>query len=367
MRVPKYRKMYNRDLGCGTFKRHVTCFPGPYNSPESREAYRLWLRDTVMVDAPAVFEDEKGPVSLPRLVHKFLDFAEGYYDKGEYDNLRYALIPLAEYYKNSMAVDFSPKRFKDYLGTLAKKKQARGYVNNQRRKIIRMYLWAGEEEIVPGEIGQRLLCVKGLREGRTEAREPEKLPPIQWEWIEAALGKLSDHLHDMLLIQWYTLVRSDSLVNAKGEQFADSGGSLFWRPKHKTQKQGKELIVPIGPQCKAVLQPYLDKAEDPTAPLWSPRAVSGNRRYRPAYSTYSYRQAIARAAERVNTARVEANLEPFPHWTPHHIRHSRGQMIRERFGAEAAQSMLGHASLTATQIYTSKRLALAQQIANELG
>ncbi len=48
------------------------------------------------------------------------------------------------------------------------------------------------------------------------------------------------------------------------------------------------------------------------------------------------------------------------------IRHSVATMVRQLHGLEAAQAMLGHSSIEATQIYAEKRLDLAAKIAAKL-
>ncbi len=55
------------------------------------------------------------------------------------------------------------------------------------------------------------------------------------------------------------------------------------------------------------------------------------------------------------------------HWKPHRLRHAKAQMIRDNYGLEAAQAVLGHSSLTATQIYAKKRLDLAKELAAKCG
>jgi integrase len=56
-----------------------------------------------------------------------------------------------------------------------------------------------------------------------------------------------------------------------------------------------------------------------------------------------------------------------PIWHPHRIRHTTGTEIRRRYGAEAAQIVLGHATLDATQVYAERNLALAERVAAEMG
>jgi site-specific recombinase XerC len=42
-------------------------------------------------------------------------------------------------------------------------------------------------------------------------------------------------------------------------------------------------------------------------------------------------------------------------------------MIRDQFGLEAAQAVLGHSSLAATQTYAKKRRDLAKELAAKCG
>ena len=75
------------------------------------------------------------------------------------------------------------------------------------------------------------------------------------------------------------------------------------------------------------------------------------------YSTDSYRRAIHRACD---AAKVER-------WSPNQLRHTAGTEIRAKFGLEAAQVVLGHAAADVTQIYAERDLALATQVAREVG
>jgi hypothetical protein len=54
-------------------------------------------------------------------------------------------------------------------------------------------------------------------------------------------------------------------------------------------------------------------------------------------------------------------------WHPNQLRHAMATLIRRRYGAEAAQSVLGHAELSTTEIYAEKSLEAARQIMSEIG
>jgi integrase len=75
------------------------------------------------------------------------------------------------------------------------------------------------------------------------------------------------------------------------------------------------------------------------------------------YSRRSYRQAIVRACRRAGV----------PAWTPRQLRHTAATRIRDRFGVEAAQVVLGHAQLDTTELYAAKSLARAHEVMQALG
>lgn len=56
-----------------------------------------------------------------------------------------------------------------------------------------------------------------------------------------------------------------------------------------------------------------------------------------------------------------------PKWTPGQLRHNAGTKVRAKFGAEAAQLVLGHQNLSTTEIYAEKDMARYRQIAKEIG
>jgi site-specific recombinase XerC len=55
------------------------------------------------------------------------------------------------------------------------------------------------------------------------------------------------------------------------------------------------------------------------------------------------------------------------HWHPHQLRHSAATAIREQFGLDSAQALLGHANLSATQVYASLQTAKAIEVMRQVG
>ena len=54
-------------------------------------------------------------------------------------------------------------------------------------------------------------------------------------------------------------------------------------------------------------------------------------------------------------------------WHPHQLRHSAATRLRREYGLEAAQVILGHKTLTVTQVYAEKNVEAAARIMSEVG
>ena len=164
----------------------------------------------------------------------------------------------------------------------------------------------------------------------------------------------------------------------------DRGGELWiYRPnRHKTAGMGKDREILLGPRAQGILKPWL-KA-DPDAPLFSPieseetrqaerrknrktkhtpfsrarkRKARPKRRPRPWYDKDANGRAVRRGC-------VKAGI---PVWSPNRLRHSLATRVRQRFGLEAAQVILGHAKADVTQVYAESNRALAQEVMREIG
>jgi integrase len=75
------------------------------------------------------------------------------------------------------------------------------------------------------------------------------------------------------------------------------------------------------------------------------------------YSESSYNRAITTACKKAGV----------PVWTPNQLRHSAATEVRQKFGLEAAQMHLGHASADTTQIYAETDIEKAVEVARKLG
>jgi integrase len=75
------------------------------------------------------------------------------------------------------------------------------------------------------------------------------------------------------------------------------------------------------------------------------------------YTDISYRRAVHRACKKAKV----------PQWSPNRLRHTRASEIRQRYGLEAAQVVLGHTKADVTQVYAERDRRLGEQVALQIG
>jgi integrase len=280
---------------------------------------------------------------------------------------------------------------------------------------------------VPASVHHALVTFSGLRAGRSEARESEPVRPVPDDVVEATVAHLSPTVAAMVRLQRLTGARPGEICSMKVGEIDHSMPIWTYTPhRHKTTHHGYNRIIHLGPRAQAVLRPFLNKL-DPAAHVFSPRDAEAdrrsaahrrrqtplnagnrpgtNRKRRPKrspgdnYDVAAYRRAIARAAsiafpppphlarlkaQEGKGARWETTAERKERlgperwaelrrwrqqhsWHPHRLRHTAGTEIRRQFGIQAAQQILGHATLSATQIYAEANSDAAKKIAAAIG
>jgi site-specific recombinase XerC len=73
-------------------------------------------------------------------------------------------------------------------------------------------------------------------------------------------------------------------------------------------------------------------------------------------------QVLARLTEEEQAERQKDHR-----WSPNQLRHAAATEIRQRFGLEAAQVVLGHSRADVTQVYAERDNGLAAKIMSEVG
>jgi integrase len=389
--------------------RYQDYYLGEYGSTESLEKYHRILAEhfgtgengqsSLTKIVPVI---DKNDWSIATLLVKYDDFATRHYRKnGEPTDDRYraAIPPLVELYGSTLARDFGPIKFKalreyiiqrgnmrsaelDAHGNLIKpgKPLGRGYVNNLMKSVVRIFKWAVTEEKVPPSVPDALVKVGGLRKGREpRVKEPKAIKPVEDENFWPVVHVAPPQIATMLQVQRLTGMRPDEITIMSSSAIDQRGQIWIYRPNsHKLEWLDQEKEVFIGPQAQQLLIPWIKNRQEQEY-LFSPREVAvanakalEKRRKRPSakgvgiskkrpprahYDDRGYRQVVIRACQRAG----------IPLWSPGQLRHTTATKIRARFGAEAAQLVLGHKNLSTTEIYAEKNRTLYAEIMQQIG
>jgi integrase len=406
-KVPKYCLLKPRGLAYVRIRGHVR-YLGKYESPESREAYgRLVAELASQPDLPpAAIPGNVVGLTVVELADAYWQFCQGYYRKkdgtpsGWLDHIQLVLDKhLSGLYGRTPAVDFGPKAFKAVRQRLVDAGNSRPYVNKLMPIVTRCFQWGGEEELIPGSIYQNLKCVKGLKKGRTTAREPAPILPVDEAVVDATLPYLPPIVADMVRFQRLTGCRPGEVCQLRPMDLDRSGEVWQYRPaSHKTEHHNRERVIFVGPQAQAVILPYL--LRDAATHCFSP-AESETRRHvemrvhrkskvqpsqrnrkkahrarapKESYTKDSYARAIRRGVDKANKAILEDakefqidNPTLLAYWAPNRLRHARATEVRRTYGLEAAQVILGHAKADVTQVYAERDSALAVEVMKTIG
>lgn len=417
-----------RDADTGVRRDH---YLGPFGSPESREAYaRLiieWERGGRRVAEKRRPSSLAPGPTITEICHDWWMAVGQHYSAGEQGSCRLVIRLLRELYGSTSAADFGPKALRTIREQMVaggadgtRRPWARRYVNAQVVRVRGIFRWAGAHEFVSTEVWQGLRTLEPLRSGRTPAAERPPVKPAPIELIEAARKHLCPRLVAMIDLQLATGMRPGEVCIMRPADVVQDGEVMVYRPqRHKTEHFGRSRLIYLGPQAQKIMAPYLlrfpeqycfspeeadekrraDASERRETPLTcgnrpgTHRSANPQRRPGAHWTTSSYGHAITRACDRAfppppplapladeqpkawkDRLRQEGILAALLSWRqahrfhPHQLRHNYATEVRKKWGLEAAQILLGHASAQVTEaVYAERDSEKARVIALQMG
>jgi integrase len=387
---------------------------GKYGSTASRAEYdRLiaqWLSNGRSLGGP----NDPGGLSINELILRYLEFARQHYQRDgiptdEIQNIHHALKMVRKLYGLIPAAEFGPLALKTVRAGMLDTDLCRTTVNSRVGRIKRLFKWAVENELIPSSVHHGLSAVSGLRAGREGVRESKPVRPVLDDHVAAALPFMTAPVRAMAELQALTGMRPGEVTVMRADDIDRSGLVWVYVPeRHKTQDIGHTRQILIGPQAQKILEPWLQDGPEeylfspaeavearntkrraerrtPMTPSQAKRKPNRNPKRPPRlrYDKNSYAWAIKRACDQAFphpklsqikpenlTAEQRAELKAWQNahrWSPNRLRHSLATKIRQQFGLEAAQVILGHARADVTQVYAERDRSKAAQVVAVVG
>jgi hypothetical protein len=234
---------------------------GPFGSPQAQEKYDRavaeWLANGRQPSAPSA---NTSPLTVSELILAYWRHVETYYVKSgkptsEQAAVKYAVRFVRRLYGSMAAKDVSPKALKAVREAMIGHKitrtvkvrdpktsesreevkviqhgLCRRVINKQIGRIKRMFAWAVEEELVPVEVHAALLCVKGLKKGKSHAREKQRVRPVPDAHVNATLPLLPPSVRTMVEVHQLCGGRPQDIVGMRAVDIDMSGPVWEYRP-----------------------------------------------------------------------------------------------------------------------------------------
>ncbi len=258
-RPPAYRHHKARDCAVVTI-RSKDHYLGTFGSPESCEKYHRLVAELLarQPDPPPLPAD--APLTVTELIAQYWRFAKGYYVKGgqptsEIHSIKLALKFVRRLYGSTPAAEFAPKKLKavreamvvhpitrrvketdpdtgevGWVRKVVRVGMARKCVNKLVGRIRRLFAWAVEEELLPVEVHAALLRVKGLKRGKTAARETPRVRPVPDEAVDRVRTVLRPTVRAMVEVQRLSGCRPQDVVQMRPRDIDRTGSVWEYRP-----------------------------------------------------------------------------------------------------------------------------------------
>ena len=360
-------------------------FPGDFGSPESVMAYRRFLSE-IAGEKPL---PDKSEYTVAELFEAWFKEHEATCPKKKYSHyLQCCKSVISRGYASTLAADFGPRKLRDVRDGMVESGWAMSTINQRVGRIKKVFKWGVSSELVPPDVMHSIYSLSGIVAGDTSAPSPRAIKPIDWSRVEEIRPLLSDTVYQMLQVLWYTGMRPDNLCSLTMSQVIKKDEVWLYAPvQHKTKYKGKGLSITLGPKTQKILascagsrpaSEYIFRPEDsvawhaannPKYCPWNDRELSAK------FTPNTIRQAAIRAQAHKANMNVGSTLPTkadfiqagWVPWTVYQLRHAAATELRQTYSIEHVRAYLGHATLSATEIYSEIDLTSAKKIALDRG
>lgn len=322
---------------------------GKYGSPEAAAAYARLLSSLADGSVPGAYREIQSLTVAQVVADWQARVLPTYHPKGGEDYaFPRAVKPLLELFASLPARDLDAPRLDRVRQQMIALGWCASHINRQILRIKGVWRWAELQGHVPHGSWAHLRTLPSLGRNNHAVRHTSAVKPCDWETVRAVLPFCPPMPKRMLLLQWWSGMRSGEVCGMRVAEIDQAGLMWLYKPeKHKNAWRGQPRVVVLGKKCRALLYKLLPLAEE-----W----VFLSRLRRP-YSTVSYARAILVASRQAGVS-----LHPYQ------CRHAYKQRVTRLLGLDAARAALGQSSLNTTNGYAAQQdLDLARRVAERLG
>ena len=196
-RPPKYCKMNGQAVVYYQGRPH---YLGRHGSPESKTAYARFIAE-IQVNPTVPLPKAEKHVTVRELTAAFLDHAKANIDPISYGHCRIVVLDfLNKLYGDGTPVDdFKPSCLKLVREAMIQSgRLSRKTINDHIRRLIRIFAWGVENNLVPETTWRALKAVKSLSEGHPGTYENAERQPVSDDVVRRTLPFMPPTLKAMV-------------------------------------------------------------------------------------------------------------------------------------------------------------------------
>ena len=251
-------------------------YHGAWGSPEAKKNYRRFVAALDENPILSLQPDRKNGVLVSELTAGFLDFIESRMDKIHVQHFTRAVGYLVDVYGELPVNEFSPKKLNTVRNQMIKTGTlCRGMVNDYTCRIVRIFSWGVEEELVKSDIVTALREVKSLRKGEPGTFDNPPRGEVSDNVVAATLPFLSPTVRAMVILQRLTGMRPSEIYRMTVGDIDRTRDMELWYyipGKHKTEEYIGKKVIPLGKPEQELIAPYL-VGKKSAAAIFSPRTA----------------------------------------------------------------------------------------------
>jgi hypothetical protein len=187
-------------------------YHGTWGTPEAKKNYRRFCAALDENPVVSIQAGAGGVALISELATGFLDGIGSRMDKIHAQHYTRAIGYLVDIYGDFAVDEFSPKKLKAVRNQMVKVGTlCRGMVNDYTRRVIRIFSWGVEEELVKSDIVNALREVKALRKGEQGTFDTPPREEVSDDVVAATLPFMSPTVRAMVQIQRMTGMRPSEI------------------------------------------------------------------------------------------------------------------------------------------------------------
>ena len=365
-----------------------------HGTPEALTAYNRFCVELQNNPAGYVMPSGVEGVTIQELCAGYIAHIEGNIHPSHFCHYKTIISDFLLPLYGDFAVDaFTTKCLKNVRQVMINARNASGghrlcrkQINDHVKRIVALFRWGVEEDIVAGSTWHALKAEKALRAGEQGTFDHAERVEVPDDVVALTLRYLPSIVSAMVQIQGMTGMRPTELCTMRVGDVDRSGDVWEYRPKnHKTEEYIGKKIIYLGKDEQRLIAPYLIGRTSGQA-VFSPAQAMAERfaerranrktkippsqaerdsqrakkpvQYAEFYDASSYRNAVGFA---IAKAKREGVI--IPHWTPYQLRHGAGTRAEKEHGLDEAQALLHHTSAQMTKRYAHGRQEITKNMA----